>query len=79
MLIFSFSGQFGGMIYYGLPLIPDLVWYWVVVTIMPWLSTPFISFEKWGDEALTLTATQGITGNKYDNGSIIKSGGTEVL
>lgn len=64
MLLFTMSGQYGGMIYFGIPLIPDLIWYNVLELIFPWLATPTIAFEKWGEEDLTLIATQGITGTK---------------
>jgi len=53
MLLFSASGQYGGMIYYGLPLIPNLIWSWPVAIVVPWLELPPVAFEKWGEESLT--------------------------
>lgn len=34
--------------------------------IAPWLTQPPIAFEKWGDETLTLAATEGQTQEYYD-------------
>jgi len=53
LLFFTGAGQYGGMIYYGLPLIPNLLWDWPIEIVAPWLTTPPIAFEKWGQEPLT--------------------------
>ena len=34
--------------------------------IAPWLNQPPIAFEKWGEETLTLAATEGQTQEFYD-------------
>jgi len=45
LLLFSASAQYGGMIYIGLPLLFDLVWYYCLVILFPWLRMPHIRYD----------------------------------
>ena len=44
----TFAGQYGGMAFFGIPLIPNLIWEWLVGLVLPYLNVPPIPFEEWG-------------------------------
>ena len=69
VLLFTASGQYGGMVYTGLPLIPDLIWYFILTILMPWLSLPHIKYEQWSqDESMGELETKVVV-YKDENGT----------
>lgn len=90
MVAFSAAGQYAGMAYSGVALIPDFLWYFPILTSLPWLGYPHLQFENWGKE-YSVTDNRDVIifadefGNKIDatteggNDSKIDSGGFEPL
>ena len=48
MAVHSIAGQYGAMAFFGIPLIPNIIWEWPVNLISPYLDVPPIPFEEWG-------------------------------
>ncbi len=48
MAVHSIAGQSGAMAFFGIPLIPNIIWEWPVNLISPYLDVPPIPFEEWG-------------------------------